>query len=113
MHGLEYCYKKAQRVTEKSRLEGKPAVALRSKDISVQSSGEIMSIPLAIKRTEFSAPPKVGVDVCELVYHFGFCNSFKTGACPHSVELHQMDLVLDVEEQKRRMEIVHEQKGAV
>ncbi|OQV21816.1 putative Target of EGR1 protein 1 [Hypsibius exemplaris] len=107
MHSLEYCYKKAQRITEKSRRDGKPAVWLQEPQIPPAGT-ELMTIPTARRRTEFAVAPKVGVDVCDLVYHFGFCNAFKTGTCKLTVEQHQMDLVLDVEEQKSAVDVIGE-----
>jgi hypothetical protein len=107
MHALEYCYKKAQRVTERSSFQGKPAVILQEKEAPVTPS-DLTMIPFAIRRTQFLEAPEIGRDVCQLVYHFGYCNAFKTGACKHSVEQHQMDLVLDVEEQRSVIEEVHE-----
>ncbi|XP_055355692.1 target of EGR1 protein 1-like isoform X2 [Paramacrobiotus metropolitanus] len=100
MHSLEYCFKKAQRLNAASADIGKPA--LRIRHVHPSTINAVMEIPIFYQNTQSGnlggVKPIVGKDVCELMYNFGFCNAFKQGTCLHPADLHQMDLVLDVEE---------------
>ena len=98
---LEYCFKKAQRINSRARKLGQPAVIVRQKLPDVPSDS-LVRISVSENTTAFYEVPVIGVNVCELMYHSGFCNAFKTGDCLHPVENHQMDLVLNVEESLRK-----------
>lgn len=100
LHSLEYCFKKAQRLNEANTAIGKPVITVNHQKFPLEYDN-IVNIPVDIHRRVFGETrPKVGSDVCELLYNYGFCNAFKQNSCQHPVELHQMDLVLDLEENK-------------
>ncbi|GAU94440.1 hypothetical protein RvY_06212 [Ramazzottius varieornatus] len=110
LSSLEYCFKKSQRVSSRARNLGQPAALIRQ-NIPEVPADSLVKISVSENVTVFEETPVVGIHVCELMYHSGFCNAFKTGDCQHPVENHQMDLVLDVEESlRKRKETSGEQK---